>query len=73
MIADRARLAGGWAAALLGRSIPTSIVASNIRLAVIVVARRLSEHHGTPIARAMLKSFASAGFAAGIPMTRRNA
>ena len=61
MIADRARLAGGWAAALLGLSIPISIVADNVLLVVIAVAWLLSGHVAAQFARALRNPLVIAG------------
>ena len=61
MIAEKSRLVGGWTAALLGLSIPLSIVADNIFLAVILVAWLLSGHLGAQIARAVRNPVVAAG------------
>jgi O-antigen ligase len=61
MIADRARQAGGWAAALLGLSIPISIVADNILLAFIAMAWLLSGHLREQISQALRNPVVIAG------------
>lgn len=61
MIAEKARRVGAWTAALLGLSIPLSIVADNILLGVVVVAWLLSGQLDAQVARAVRNPLVVAG------------
>lgn len=61
MIAEKSRQFGGWTAALLGLTIPISIAADHILLAVTVLAWLMTGHLGEQVARAARNPVVVAG------------
>ena len=61
MIAEKSRQFGGWTAALLGLTIPISIAADHILLAVTVLAWLMTGHLGAQVARAARNPVVVAG------------